>query len=108
MNRRELLKGASALCVAGGIGAHKGWAAAEDVSASRIPRWRGFNLQARFGPGGEVYLESDFAMMAEWGFALWQLRGTFGVLDSGRKDVQYEDFKNHKLDRKMLELLRAS
>jgi endoglucanase len=40
------------------------------------------------------------------GWALWNLRGTFGVLDSGRKDVTYEDFNGHKLDRKMLELLR--
>jgi endoglucanase len=43
---------------------------------------------------------------AGWGFAMWNLRGTFGVLDSERQDVAYEDFKGHKLDRKMLELLR--
>jgi endoglucanase len=45
---------------------------------------------------------------AGWGFSLWNLRGDFGVLDSGRQDVQYEDFKGHKLDRQMLELLRKS
>ena len=45
---------------------------------------------------------------AGWGFAMWNLRGSFGVLDSGRKDVTYEEFKGHKLDRKMIELLRAS
>jgi endoglucanase len=44
---------------------------------------------------------------AGWGFALWNLRGDFGVLDSGRADVAYEDFKGRKLDRKMLELLRS-
>lgn len=44
---------------------------------------------------------------AGWGFALWNLRGSFGVLDSDRSDVKYEDFKGHKLDREMLELLRA-
>jgi len=43
---------------------------------------------------------------AGWGNAMWNLRGAFGVLDSERADVQYEDFKGHKLDRKMLELLR--
>jgi endoglucanase len=37
---------------------------------------------------------------------MWNLRGDFGVLDSGRQDVTYEDFKGHKLDRKMLELVR--
>ena len=40
------------------------------------------------------------------GWALWNFRGTFGILDSYRKDVQYEDYKGHKLDRKMLELLQ--
>jgi endoglucanase len=43
---------------------------------------------------------------AGWGNAMWNLRGAFGVLDSERADVQYEDFKGHKLDRKMLELVR--
>jgi endoglucanase len=45
---------------------------------------------------------------AGWGNALWNLRGDFGVLDSGRADVAYEDYKGHKLDRKMLELLRSA
>ncbi len=43
---------------------------------------------------------------AGWGWALWNFRGSFGVLDSGRTDVAYEAYKGHKLDRKMLELLR--
>jgi len=40
------------------------------------------------------------------GLALWQFRGAFGILDSGRADVAYEDFHGHKLDRKLLDLLR--
>ena len=40
------------------------------------------------------------------GWAIWNLRGHNGVLDSGRADVDYEDFNGHKLDRKMLELLQ--
>ena len=40
------------------------------------------------------------------GYALWNFRGDFGVLDSGRKDVDYEDWQGHKLDRKMLALLQ--
>jgi endoglucanase len=43
---------------------------------------------------------------AGWGHALWNLKGGFGVLNSQREDVQYEDFKGHKLDRRMLELIR--
>ena len=44
---------------------------------------------------------------AGWGWSMWNLRGAFGIVDSGRADVTYEDFKGHKLDRKMLELLLA-
>ena len=40
------------------------------------------------------------------GWAIWNLDGPFGFMDSGRTDVDYEDFEGHKLDRKMLELLR--
>jgi endoglucanase len=39
------------------------------------------------------------------GWALWNLKGSFGVLNSGRADVDYEDFRGQKLDRKMLDLL---
>jgi endoglucanase len=44
---------------------------------------------------------------AGWGWSMWNLRGNFGIVDSGRADVQYEDFHGHKLDRKMLELVRT-
>jgi endoglucanase len=43
---------------------------------------------------------------AGWGWALWNFRGPFGILDSRRADVAYEDFHGHQLDRKMLTLLR--
>jgi endoglucanase len=43
---------------------------------------------------------------AEMGWALWNLRGSMGPLDSNRSDVAYENYKGHKLDRKMLELLK--
>jgi endoglucanase len=42
-----------------------------------------------------------------WGWSLWNLHGSFGVLNSGRADVKYERFKGHLLDREMLELLQA-
>jgi len=59
----------------------------------------------------EVFLawfndQLDILTSAGIGWALWNFRGDFGVLDSGRKDVNYEDFHGHKLDRKLLELLR--
>jgi endoglucanase len=39
------------------------------------------------------------------GFALWEFVGSFGLLNSGREDVAYEDWYGHKLDRKLLDLL---
>ncbi len=49
----------------------------------------------------------DLWKEAGWGWSLWNLRGDFGPLNSTRADVSYEDFKGHKLDRKMLEILQA-
>jgi endoglucanase len=43
---------------------------------------------------------------AGWGWAMWCFRSSFGILDSGRNDVRYENFRGHKLDRAMLELIR--
>jgi aryl-phospho-beta-D-glucosidase BglC (GH1 family) len=40
------------------------------------------------------------------GFALWEFSGDFGVLNSNRSDIVYEDWKGQKLDRKLLELMR--
>lgn len=40
------------------------------------------------------------------GMALWNFRGSFGIMDSDRTDVDYEDFHGHKLDRKLLALLQ--
>jgi len=41
------------------------------------------------------------------GYALWNFRGAFGILDSQRADVAYEDWHGHQLDRQLLDLLRA-
>ena len=43
---------------------------------------------------------------ADMGWALWNFRGSFGILDSARDDIQYESFHGHQLDRKMLTLLQ--
>lgn len=42
------------------------------------------------------------------GFALWEYVGDFGILNSGRTDVAYEDWYGYKLDRKLLTLLQKS
>lgn len=40
------------------------------------------------------------------GYALWNFRGPFGILDSERKDVDYADWHGRKLDRQLLLLLQ--
>ena len=48
----------------------------------------------------------DILTSAGIGWGLWNFRGDFGLLDSGRTDVEYEDFHGHQLDRKLLDLLQ--
>lgn len=40
------------------------------------------------------------------GYSLWNFRTDFGILDTERSDVDYEDWYGHKLDRKLLQLLQ--
>lgn len=49
----------------------------------------------------------DILKGAGIGFALWNFRGAFGVLDTGRTDVAYEDWHGHQLDRQLLDLMLA-
>jgi len=39
------------------------------------------------------------------GFSLWEFNGDFGILNSKRTDVAYEDWHGQKLDRKLLDLM---
>jgi len=48
----------------------------------------------------------DILTSNEIGYALWNFRGDFGILDSRREDVDYQDWHGHKLDGKLLELLK--
>ena len=43
---------------------------------------------------------------AGWGWGLWCFRGSFGILDSGRADVKYENYRGQQLDTRMLALLK--
>ena len=48
---------------------------------------------------------TDILFSNNIGIALWNFIGDFGILDSGRTDVAYEDWYGHKLDRKLLNLI---
>ncbi|PSL03430.1 glycoside hydrolase family 5 protein [Cecembia rubra] len=47
----------------------------------------------------------DFLNEKRIGFGIWEFSGAFGILNSGRTDVDYEDWYGQKLDRKYLNLL---
>ncbi|MBL8214553.1 MAG: cellulase family glycosylhydrolase [Bryobacterales bacterium] len=48
----------------------------------------------------------DILKSHQIGWALWNFRGSFGVVDSERDDADYGDFMGHKVDRKLLTLLQ--
>ncbi len=78
-----------------GVGVHVGeWGAYRYTPHAATLAWMRDNL--------------DLWQSAGWGWALWNFRGDFGVLDSKRTDVTYEDWRGHKLDRQMLELLQKA
>lgn len=56
-----------------------------------------------------AWLRDVLTVLKEYGigWAIWNLRGTFGWIDSRRDDVKYESFEGHQLDRAMLDLLRS-
>lgn len=71
-----------------------------------VGEWGCYN-QTPHGPS-LAYMEAMLQLWKEanWGWALWNLRGEFGPLDSHRADVKYERYRGHQLDRAMLELLQ--
>ena len=76
-----------------GVGVHVGeWGAYRFTPHEVVMRW----------------MEDQLTLWKEagWGWALWNFRGSFGILNSERADVAYEDFQGMKLDREMLELLK--
>jgi len=81
-----------------------------DLKKSGVPvhvgEWGVYNKTPH--PVTLAFMENRLLAMqsAGLGWALWNFRGSFGIMDSDRKDVVYESYRGHKLDRKMLELLQ--
>src|SRR5207247_9959680 len=74
MNRRQFLHTAGTVAAAAAVSSGLPLAASEmkTASASKLPRWRGFNLTEkcvkRRGGDNPPFQDSDFALLAEWGF----------------------------------------
>jgi endoglucanase len=41
------------------------------------------------------------------GWALWNFRGPYGILDTGRSDTLFTDWHGHQLDSTLLEFLQS-
>src|SRR2546426_8410810 len=78
MNRRKFLQSTAALTL-GALANPLANLNAEDLpkpTASRLPRWRGFNLTEKCvtrSGGNPPFQESDFALLGEWGFDFTRL-----------------------------------
>jgi len=72
-----------------------------------VGEWGSFNRTPHKVALAWMRDQLDLWKEAGWGWSLWNLHGGFGILDSGRSDVQYEDFHGYKLDREMLKLLQS-
>src|SRR5687767_15076991 len=92
------------------------------LASDRVDKWKAIAAKGCGVHVGEwgAYNKTPHAVALAWmkdnlelwkaagfGWALWNFRGSFGILDSGRKDVEYESWNGHKLDRGMLELVKA-
>ena len=86
----------------------------------RLPLCYWLWIGVHCGEGG-AYNKTPHAVVLRWwedvadilgragiGWALWNFRGPFGVLDSGRGDVPYVDWHGHALDAEFLRRLQAS
>ncbi|MDR1644402.1 MAG: cellulase family glycosylhydrolase [Tannerellaceae bacterium] len=55
-----------------------------------------------------AFMEDYLALWKEvgWGWAIWGINGSFGIVDNPRPGVELEDYKGRKVNRAMLELLK--
>ena len=57
-----------------------------------------------------AYAKDVVSLLDEYGlgYALWNFRGPFGVVDTGRTDAEAEDFHGHQLDRTLADIMLGS
>ena len=91
MQRREFLK--TTTSAAAGLltlsAAPHGTAAAAATSPTPRPLWRGFNLLEFFSGRGaaQPFRESDFEIMADWGFNFARIPMSYWHLKSGARKI---------------------
>jgi len=85
----------------------KGWRSAMDDGTFLFVGEFGFYQGAVPHATWLAWLEDALTLCDRhgWGWALWNLDGSFGILDTPRTDCVFEDFHGHKLDRAALDVL---
>jgi endoglucanase len=83
------------------------WKSLSKTCGVHVGEWGAYNKTPH--PATLAWMKDNLELWkdAGLGWAMWNFRGAFGVLDSGRKDVTYENWNGHKLDRAMLELIQG-
>jgi endoglucanase len=101
---------------------HDGQAWNRQTLENHYKRWASIarnGIGVHCGEGGAYSYTPHLTFLSWWrdvleiltthniGYALWNFRGSFGVLNSNRHDVIYEDWHGQKLDKQLLDLLQA-
>jgi endoglucanase len=94
----------------------------EERMANYVKAWAllasEFNMGVHCGEGG-AFNVTPHAPLLGWfecmldqlktyniGYALWNLCGHFGLLDSDRPGAEYVDYRGHRLDKKMYDIMK--
>jgi endoglucanase len=80
-------------------------------AAARVPIHFGEMGCYKHTPPGVViaWFEDSLSVFDDLGagWALWNFRGPFGILDTERDGTKFDDWHGHKLDSKLLTVLQA-
>ena len=101
MNRRQFLKTTATALVATAVPALPAGAATPIPTAARLPRWHGFNLTEKCvarRDGNPPFAESDFALLAEWGFDFVRLPMSYLCWASQDEPLKLRETELNHLD----------
>jgi endoglucanase len=86
----------------------RAWAATGQAFKMGVPCGEGGSISNCPHEVGLRWLDDMLDILKSYniGYAQWEFTGNFGVIDSTRSDVEYEDYRGHRLDKKMLDIIK--